>query len=111
MVEGAEIGGQDAGDAPTTYSPASDQWQQKMDEKRLDAGWLGKFFGAGVSAPTNIAGSAVLGGLAIGAVVSAVLLYNSSGDTANATEIWKYMTPIITGALGYLFGKGQSAKA
>ena len=24
-----------------------DLWQQRMDEKRLDVGYLGKFFGAG----------------------------------------------------------------
>ena len=95
-------------ETPATYSQPSDPWSQKMDEKRLDAGLLGKFFGVGVSAPSNIAGIAVLGGMAIGAVVSGVLLCRETADASTATEIWKYMTPIVTGALGYLFGKGSS---
>ena len=93
----------------SVYSLPTEQWQQKMDEKRLDAGLLGKLFGAGASAPNNIAGLAVIFGLAIGAAISGVVLYSGTGDTAAATEIWKYITPIVTGALGYLFGKGQSS--
>jgi len=93
----------------SVYSLPTEQWQQKMDEKRLDAGLLGKLFGTGASAPNNIAGLAVILGLAIGAVISGVVLYSGTGDTAAATEIWKYITPIVTGALGYLFGKGQSS--
>ncbi len=90
-----------------TYSQSTGNWQQRMDEKRLDAGQLGRLFGTGDSAPSNIAGLAVLGGLAIGGSVSGVLLFKSSAGTGDVTEIWKYMAPIVTAALGYLFGKGR----
>ena len=93
----------------TTYSLPTEHWQQKMDEKRLDAGLLGKLFGTGVSAPNNIAGLAVIGGLLIGGGISGALLFKDATDASTATEIWKYVAPMVTGALGYLFGKGQSA--
>lgn len=100
--------GSGAGRQSSVYSLPTEQWKQRMDEKRLDAGLLGKLFGAGASAPNNIAGLAVIAGLAIGAVISGVALYKADVETAAAMEIWKYITPIVTGALGYLFGKGQS---
>ncbi len=90
-----------------TYTQPTDDWQQRMDEKKLDAGQLGRLFGTGDSAPSNIAGLAVLGGLAIGGLVSGVLLLKSNAGTSDVTEIWKYIAPIVTAALGYLFGKGR----
>ncbi len=93
----------------TTYSLPTENWQQKMDEKRLDAGLLGKLFGTGASAPNNIAGLAVIGGLLIGGGISGALLFKEATDATAVFEIWQYVLPIVTAALGYLFGKGQSS--
>jgi hypothetical protein len=96
------------GGSGVTYSQPTDNWQRRMDEKRLDAGQLGRLFGAGESAPSNIAGLAVLGGLTIGGLVSGALLFKSDSGASDVTEIWKYTAPIVTAALGYLFGKSRS---
>lgn len=65
-------------------------------------GWLGKAVGIVSIPPGNVAAITVVMGLLIGAIVTGLMLY--SGNQA-PYEIWKYLTPIITGALGFLFGK------
>lgn len=72
---------------------------KKMD---LDAGLLGKVFGADNKASTNITGIVV-----VLLVISGIsLLFVDS--KMPAAEYWKVITPIITLALGYLFGKNAS---
>lgn len=66
----------------------------------LDAGLLGKCFGSKSTAPTNITGIFLMSILASGV---AVLFFNSS---IQAGEYWKIIVPLMTLALGYLFGKG-----
>jgi hypothetical protein len=73
-----------------------------LDLHKLNAGILGKVFGVGESSQSNVAGLTVILGLVIGGLTSAFLL-NSGKD--NAFEIWKYLAPIVSGALGFLFGK------
>lgn len=87
----------------TTIEPQPDQvfalQNKRMD---LDAGILGRLFGTGSAAPSNIAGIAVL--LLLGAGVATVFM-----DTKwPASEYWKIAGPIITLILGYLFGKNSS---
>lgn len=61
---------------------------KKMD---IDVGFLGKIFGNSSNAPTNIAGITIL-----------FLLFS----TPFVTDLkWEQSFPIITLALGYLFGK------
>lgn len=78
-----------------------DKISSGLEYERLNAGLLGKIFGMGDNASKNIAGLAVFFGLALGGGIS---LFNA----ANPFEIWTYITPIITGALGYLFGRGAN---
>ena len=69
---------------------------KKMD---LEAGTLGRFFGMRAAAPTNIAGLTVLlmvlGGIGL-------MFFDTKMP---AQEYWKVAAPIITLALGYLFGR------
>jgi len=71
--------------------------QRKME---LESGFLGKFFGSSSNAPTNIAGIIAL--LLTVACIS--LLFFPSNIPA--LEFLKLVLPVITGVLGYLFGKG-----
>ncbi|MGA2175171.1 MAG: hypothetical protein ABSH38_09340 [Verrucomicrobiota bacterium] len=84
--------------------------ERKMDHDAsyrlaaLEAGWFGKIFGS-KNAASNVAGISVLLGFLGSVVVTGILVYNATNGTSNAFEIWKYTTPIITGGLGFLFGK------
>jgi len=79
-----------------------------MDLHKLQAGCLGKLFGVGDNAGTNVAGLAVILGLLLGTIVTIFMLYTQIGQNTPSEspyEIWKYIAPVVTGALGYLFGK------
>ena len=65
----------------------------------LESGFLGKFFGAATNAPTNIAGLIALL-LTLSCIVSLFVPSNIP-----ALEFLKLVLPVITGVLGYLFGK------
>lgn len=84
------------------YDPNSDiaDHALKKHKMSLDAGWLGKLFGAAQNAPSNIAGLALLILLVAGIIVPLIngVIY---------AEFWKIIAPIITMILGYLFGKFQ----
>lgn len=75
-----------------------------LDEAKLNAGVVGKLFGTGQNGPVNIAGLCVLLGLLTGLVISGGMIYAAK---SNPYEIWKYVSPLITGALGFIFGKGS----
>jgi len=72
-----------------------------LEERRmsLDSGSLGRFFGSAANAPTNIAGLIALL-LTLSCIVS--LFFPSN---IPALEFLKLVLPVITGVLGYLFGK------
>ncbi len=82
-------------DAP---SPELVQLQSKQMD--LESGWLGKLFGSSKIAPCNIAGLCLLL-----LVVPGIALLFFSGTTMTAGDYWKFITPIVTLILGYLFGK------
>lgn len=73
----------------------------ELANKRLDleAGALGKFFGSGAGAPTNIAG------FTVALLASAGIALMFFDTKMPAQEYWKIAAPIITLALGYLFGR------
>lgn len=70
----------------------------KLKEMGMEAGWLGRIFGAPSNAPLNIAGSVSLGLLAFGVAHS--LIYPSAGH-----EHWIKISPILTLILGYVLGQ------
>lgn len=69
---------------------------KKMD---LEAGQLGRFFGTGRSVSLNVAGATVLLLILSGIIVA------FGTPSVFALDYWKITTPIITGALGFMFGK------
>lgn len=69
----------------------------------LESGFLGKFFGAATNAPTNIAGLIALL-LTLTCIMSLFFPANIP-----ALEFLKLVLPVITGVLGYLFGKSTRA--
>jgi hypothetical protein len=76
-----------------------------MDLERLNAGLCGKFWGTTGNAQSNIAGMTVI----ICLLIASMATYFSKGsDNQYSYEIWKYISPIITGSLGFLFGHKHS---
>jgi hypothetical protein len=73
--------------------------QIKHSELSLGSGQLGKFFGSSTNAPTNIAGIIVL--LLTTSCIAALFVPSN----IPALEFLKLVLPVITGILGYLFGK------
>ncbi|MDO8746905.1 MAG: hypothetical protein Q7J70_04485, partial [Thermodesulfovibrionales bacterium] len=83
------------------YKQATEnEFTRHLESKKMDleAGWLGKFFGSKSTAATNITGIFLILLLVSG---FAVLFFNSS---IQAGEYWKIIVPLMTLALGYLFG-------
>ncbi|HCE2191249.1 TPA: hypothetical protein ACMDXF_004499 [Vibrio parahaemolyticus] len=78
---------------------------EDLDVAKLNAGFIGKLFGTGQNGPVNIAGICVVLGLLTGAIITAGMLFTGK---QNSYEIWQYVSPIVTGALGFIFGKGNS---
>ncbi len=78
-------------------TPDSPKQSSNLDERRLEAGILGKVFGTGENAAKNIAG------LIIFLLVNGALIaYFISLDEG---ALFQIVVPIITLALGYLFGR------
>lgn len=87
--------------ASISYNRQPDSTIVELKRMDLDAGVLGRFFGGKASAPANIAGLIVTL-----LTVFAIGLTFWKG-TSEATPLWNIVLPVITLALGYLFGKEQ----
>ena len=79
-------------------SPDPEAFALKSKQMDLEAGILGRFFGAGKSASFNISGLVLILLIGLGAY-----LYIS--QPSQASEYWKLIIPILTGIIGFLFGK------
>lgn len=78
-------------------TPDSPKQSSNLDERRLEAGVLGKIFGTGDNAAKNIAG------LIIFLLVNGALIgYFVSLDEG---ALFQIVVPIVTLGLGYLFGR------
>ena len=73
----------------------------RSKEMDLEAGWLGRFFGSGETAPLNIAGLLIL---LLGGSGVAVLFLQSA---IPAGEYWKIIVPLLSLVMGYVFGKSS----
>lgn len=83
-----------------TIDPTPDQaFKLETQKLALQAGWLGKVFGTGANAPINIAGFTAV------VLVVAGIVFMVMETKLQLGEYWKVSTPIVTLALGYLFGK------
>ena len=70
----------------------------RLEEKKLEAGLFGKLFGTGSNASNNIVGI-ILIGLLLSIILMAVF------NNPNSAKLLETTAPIMTLALGYLFGK------
>lgn len=80
---------------------AENAHQLKLKKIILEAGLLGRFFGSGKTARTNICALISISLIVIGIPT---IFCNS---TINSLEYWKTIVPILTLSLGYLFGGGE----
>ena len=78
---------------------------QQQKEKR---GWVGKIWGEGSNSIINIAGMLIVLLLLIGALYTFIMIFRGTEEThQQVLDFWNVIIPIITLALGYLFGKGK----
>lgn len=83
------------------------QHNHENNLKSKEIGWLGKFFGTSDNGARNIALTIMIL-LIIGATVLSCCIYCSNyPDKDFITNIWNWVIPIITLALGYIFGKNN----
>ena len=82
-----------------SHPDANEYVSLRSKEMDLQAGWLGRCFGSSGNAPLNIAGLLV----ALLLVSGIIVLFVES--VFPAKESWDTIVPLLTLALGYLFGK------
>jgi hypothetical protein len=92
----------DPGGEQATYRPAEDiDRRYLIAQMTVEVGWLGKIFGSSANAPTNIAGL-VIALFTLTVIVIGLLFVPSSIPPRDFLNV---VVPIVTLALGYLFGK------
>ena len=93
------------------YKPNSEPKKYVVDAETertrmaINAGTLGRFFGAGTTAARNIAGTIALL-LLVFLIVFTIVAYHTSGEAATdlIMRMWGAAGALLTGALGFLFG-------
>lgn len=73
--------------------------QKEKEIRNAEIGVLGKLWGISSSVPNNIAGLTILILLVVGCYLTLVV-----NDSSFIKDMWTIFSPIITLALGYLFG-------
>jgi hypothetical protein len=76
------------------------------DQKNIELGWIGVVLGDVKHKPGNIAFLAIVSSF----VLIAVLMFTREQADLPRRELITLLGTIITGALGYLFGRGHSEK-
>jgi hypothetical protein len=78
------------------YAQAGVESRLKHNQQNL--GWLGKFFGANSTAPTNIAGFVML--------LSMAMIFGSFFFTSNSelSDTRKWLSSVVMTALGFIVG-------
>ena len=78
--------------------------------KKIERGFLGRIWGSIEHSSNNIAGLFIVLLLIIGFVYTICLLCSNVCDGHNKIlEFWNMLSPLLTLALGYLFGKGRNS--
>lgn len=77
----------------------------KIVEKKDERGWIGHIWGASEHSSNNIAGLLIVSILVIGAAYTAYMICVDACCThQEVLDFWKLLTPLLTMALGYIFG-------
>ena len=94
---------------PTDPHTAKQVLDAEAQQQVRETGALGRVFGSKENAPHNIVATVVILLIVFGILYSVLPVDKS---TFSAKEAWTIITPIITLALGYLFGtpKGPPPK-
>lgn len=83
------------------------QHTHENDLKTKEIGWLGKFFGASDKGARNIAITTIVLLIAGASAVSIWIYCNNPNDKELISGIWNRIIPVVTLALGYIFGKNS----
>ena len=95
-------------DPKTSQKFIDKTFEDNRHEREL--GKLGKYFGAGDSVKMNIAGLFIIVLLITGIVYTFSILFLNTSSNPKAisiTDFWGIIAPLITLALGFIFGKSQ----
>jgi hypothetical protein len=76
--------------------------QVQQASKKLEIGWVGLIFGDATEKPGNIAATAIICAF----ILILVLLFAPVSEGTPKQEALTLLGSIITGALGFLFGRG-----
>lgn len=74
--------------------------------KKKDGGWFGKIFGANTKNASIHIAFVICCVLLVFCGID--LLHSFCGENTITSEIWTLIFPVVTLALGYIFGKGES---
>lgn len=86
------------------------QQQQHNHENELknkEIGWLGKFFGSENNSDRNMAITVIVTVISGATLFSICVLFNTELNNSLIKEVWSSVVPIVTLALGYIFGKNN----
>lgn len=86
-------------DNPTIAQKVLDN-QQEKDLRSSEIGWLGKIWGVSSSIPNNVAALVIVVLLLVGCIMTYLI-----NDYKDIKDLWAIISPLITLALGYLFGE------
>ena len=80
----------------------------KEESRKEERGFLGKVWGSIEHSSNNIAGLFIILLLIIGAAYTCCMFHDSPENHTKILEFWGMISPLLTLALGYLFGRGQN---
>ena len=83
------------------------QHNHENELKNKEIGWLGKFFGAEDNAARNMAMTVIILVSGRATVFSVCVIFNSNIGDDLIPNVWSKVSPVITLALGYIFGKNK----
>lgn len=86
------------------------QQQQHNHENELknkEIGWLGKFFGTEENSARNMAITVIVLVVLGATIFSICVLFNPILDNVFIKDVWGDIVPIVSLALGYIFGKNK----
>lgn len=78
--------------------------EHEIDKIKKQLGWLGVCFGGNENTALNISGALLVLLIIFGVCFSVILIVGNYDSKCSLIDMWSVITPIITLALGYIFG-------
>lgn len=79
--------------------PSRVELEHSLEDKKINAGFFGKYFGVGDIAKINVTAICVL------LLILSSIIFSFCFDFQHSIEYWKIVSPFITLGLGYIWGK------